>query len=148
MTKLSLAAAILAGALAVPSLAFAIEPYLPKSTKAFGKADANADGRLTAAEVEAKAERKLLRLDADKNGDVSAAEIDAALTKAMEKRRDHLLGVLDADKSGGISKSEIDAYVAKLVGGADSDGDGAVTLAEAKAFKPAKLKPGAGDVKN
>lgn len=148
MTKLSLAAAILAGALAIPSLAFAMEPYLPKSPKPFGKIDANADGRVTAAELQSKAERKLLKLDADKNGDVSAAEIDAALTKAMEKRRDHLLALLDTDKSGGVSKGEIDAYVAKLVTGADADGDGGVTLSEAKAFKPAKLKPGAGDVKN
>ena len=114
MTKLSLAAAILAGAIVIPSLAFAMEPYLPKSPKPFGKIDANADGRVTATELQALAERRFSKFDADKNGDVSASEIDAVLAKAMEKRRDHLLSLLDTDKSGGVSSKKIDSDLISL----------------------------------
>ena len=119
--------------------AMAMEPTMPRSPVAFDKLDANKDGRITVAELQPKAEARVLRLDADKDGQVSAAEIDQALLKAVQLRRDRLLKRLDGDANGSISRAEVDAYVELLLKTADVDADGGVTLEEAKRFRVAKL---------
>jgi hypothetical protein len=141
-SKLGLLVALMAGIAVVPAAALAMEPYLPKSPKSFGHVDDNADGKLTAPELSTRAARRFDRYDTDHNGMVTAAEIDSTLQKALEKRRARLLANLDANRDGAIARTEIDAYVQKLLADADGDGDGGVTLAEARDFRVAKtVKP-------
>jgi Ca2+-binding EF-hand superfamily protein len=132
-----------------PAPGLAMEPYLPRTTKSFGKADADANGKVTAAEIAPLAEKRFARLDADRNGAVSAAEIDAALQRALERRRDRVLAKLDADKDGIISRGELDRSVEALVAAADGDRDGGVSLEEALNYRVAKLrKPATGEKPN
>ncbi len=145
MSRIAMIFALLAAIAAVPATAFAMEPYLPKSPRSFGHVDDNADGKLTTPELETRAIRRFDRFDTDHNGTVTPAEIDATLQKALEKRRERLLARLDADHNGAITKTEIDAYVQKLLTQADADGDGGVTLAEARNFKLAKAAKPATD---
>lgn len=147
MKKFTMTLALLAGMAAGPALA--MEPYLPKSPKGFGKVDSDGNGKVTAAELQPRAEKRFARLDADKNGAVTAAEIDAALTRALERRRDRLMSRLDADKDGAVSRAELDRYVEQMVAAADGDHDGGVSLEEAVNARVAKLrKPATGETAN
>ena len=140
MTRLTLALTLFGAMTVVPATAFAMEPYLPKSPKAFTKVDVDANGKVTAAEITPRAEKRFDRVDADRNGAVSAAEIEASLKKAMERRRDRILADLDTNKDGAISRAELDASVDRLIAAADADRDGGVTLDEAKSYRLAKLR--------
>lgn len=149
MTRLTLTLALLGAISIIPASAFAMEPYLPRTTKSFGKLDADSNGKITPAELTPKAEKRFERLDTDRNGEVTAAEIDAAFKAALEKRRDRLMTNLDADRNGSISRAELDAAVDKLLAAADADHDGGVTLDEAKKYRVAKTaKPATGDSVN
>jgi Ca2+-binding EF-hand superfamily protein len=147
MTRFALALALLAGVAIAPAMA--MEPYLPRTPKAFGKADADANGKVTAAEIAPLAEKRFARLDKDGNGAVTAAEIDEALMRALERRRDRVLAKLDANKDGIISRAELDRSVEALVAAADGDRDGGVSLEEALNYRVAKLKkPATGEKSN
>lgn len=149
MSRITLAIALLGSMAIVPATAFALEPYLPKNPKAFSRADADANGKITSAELTPRAEKTFASVDADHDGRVTAAEIDADLKRAMERRRDRILASLDTDKDGAISKAELDAGVAKLVTSADADSDGGVSLEEARKYRVAKtLKPATGGTPN
>lgn len=144
MTRFAYAFALLAGLAIAPVTSLAMEPYLPKSPKAFSKADADKNGKVTAAELRPLAERRFARLDADKNGTVSDAEIDQALKQALDRRRGRILAKLDADKDGTVSRAELDRFVDTMVAAADGNGDGGVTLEEALNYRVARLKTPAG----
>ena len=87
--------------IAVPALA--VEPYLPKSPRAFAFLDSNDDGKIVLGEIAPRAGKRLLRYDSDGNGAVSAAELDAIMQKALELRRTRIMTTLDADKDGAIT---------------------------------------------
>lgn len=149
MSRLTLALALFGAMAIVPATALAMEPYLPKSPKAFSKADVDANGKVTAAELTPRAEKRFERIDTDRNGAVSAAEIDVSLQKALERRRDRILADLDTNKDGAISRAELDASVDRLIAAADADRDGGVTLDEARKYRLAKLrKPATGEGAN
>jgi Ca2+-binding EF-hand superfamily protein len=137
---LKFAIALLGSITILPATAMAMEPYLPTSPRAFSKADADANGKVTAAELTPFAERRFARLDSDKNGAVTAAEIDTALSQAVERRRDRILAKLDADKNGAISGDELDRFVDALVASVDSDRDGGVSREELRDYRVAKRK--------
>ena len=149
MSKFTFVLALMGGMAAVPAVALAMEPYLPKSPKVFSKLDADSNGRITLAEIQPKAEKRFLRMDGDKNGVVTTAEIDAALNRALELRRKRILAALDKDANGSITKSELDTFVETLLAAADADHDGGVTLEESRNFRVAKAKkPATGESSN
>jgi Ca2+-binding EF-hand superfamily protein len=149
MMRAALAFALLAGVAIAAGPVQAMEPYLPKTAKSFGKADADANGKVTAAEIVPLAEKRFQRIDRDRNGAVTAAEIDEALKRALERRRDRIMARLDADRNGAVSRTELDRYVAGMVAAADGDHDGGVSLEEARNYRVAKLKkPATGDKSN
>jgi Ca2+-binding EF-hand superfamily protein len=134
------------GMLTLGGLALAMEPSLPRTPKVFAKLDSNADGKITLAEIQSKAEKRFLKLDGDNNGEVTTAEIDAALQKALENRRRLILKRMDADGNGTVSKAELDQFIIKLIETADADSDGGVTRDEARNFRVAKFrKPATGE---
>lgn len=141
--------AVLAGLVALPGTALPLEPYLPGSPNAFKRVDANHDGKVELGEIQQLAEKRFMKLDANKSGDVTAAEIDAALMKALELRRNRTMKNMDKDSSGSISKAELDQAVAAIMKSADADSDGSVTLAEVRSFRIAKTrKPATGEGAN
>lgn len=149
MTRLTLALALFGSMAILPATAWAMEPYLPKTPRAFTKADADANGKVTAAELTPRAEKRFDAMDQDRNGEVTAAEIDAALAKAMVLRRDRILAALDGNKDGQISRTELDSSVDRLIAAADADHDGGVSLQEARKYRVAKVaKPATGETQN
>jgi Ca2+-binding EF-hand superfamily protein len=110
----------------------ALEPYLPRSDRAFARLDANSNGKVEPGELKPKALKRFLRLDEDSDGTVSAAEIDQYFARQIEKRKARLLSNLDKSGDGDITRDEVDAYVDGLFNAADADHDGAVTLAETR----------------
>jgi Ca2+-binding EF-hand superfamily protein len=131
ITRTTLLAGVTA-LVAAASLAAANEPNMPMGERAFNFIDSNKDGRITLEEITPRAEKRVLRLDMDKDGTVTATEIDTYLAKGVERRKTRLLSNLDADKDGKIAQQEVDRFIEALFNDADSDHDGAVTLAEAR----------------
>jgi Ca2+-binding EF-hand superfamily protein len=138
MNRLACILALLSGVAILPATTLAMEPYLPGSPRAFSKADADSDGKITAQELAPRVERRFARLDVDKNGQVSSAEIDAMLDAALERRRVRIMDRLDADKNGQISRAELEAAIERLILAADDDKDGAVSTEEVRRHRLAK----------
>ena len=134
-------AACVAGATALvlmgtAQLAFANEPFLPRTERSFQRLDADSDGKMTINEWKPKAEKRFLRLDDDMNGTVTTAEIDAWLKRGIDRRKERLLTRLDQNKDGSVTRDEVDAYIDALFNGADGDKDGGLTLAEIREKSP------------
>lgn len=143
-------AACVAGAAALAlmgtaQLAFANEPFLPRTERSFQRLDADSDGKMTINEWKPKAEKRFLRLDDDMNGTVTTAEIDAWLKRGIDRRKERLLTRLDQNKDGSVTRDEVDAYIDALFNGADGDKDGGLTLAEIREKSPRRSRQG--DVK-
>jgi hypothetical protein len=94
----------------------------------FRMLDADRDGRIVAAEVEAKRKARFAAADADADGKLSALEFDA-MRRAMQTER--MFARLDADGDGFVSDTEASAREPRMLGRLDADGDGAVTRDEA-----------------
>ena len=120
--------------------ALAVEPYLPRSARSFAFLDGNKDGKMTPEEISPRAKKRLLRYDADGNGAVSAAELDAVMKQALERRRTRIMMVLDADKDGAITEAELDKFMEAMFNEADTDKDGGVSIEEAQNFKVSAWK--------
>lgn len=126
---------------------------------AFERLDANRDGYVTREEgqsvrKEARADRReglFARLDTDRNGAISREEFDAPRTQAAERgeRRGNramrgkgrhggiLLGRADADKDGRVSLAEAIARPLERFDRADANRDGTLTPEERKAAREA-----------
>lgn len=111
--------------------------------RAFARADANGDGRLTRAEISAARASQFRRLDRNGDGYVDQAEIDQ-IRRRIEMVRgpagpNQGLGfdLADANGDGRISRAEfIDAT--PFFARADLNGDGAVTRAEIERLRAAR----------
>jgi Ca2+-binding EF-hand superfamily protein len=128
--------------LAAGHLAFANEPFLPRSERSFARLDADSDGKMTVNEWKPKAEKRFLRLDDDHNGTVTTAEIDAWLKRGIDRRKERMLSRLDQNKDGNVARDEVDAYIDALFNGADGDKDGSLSLAEIREKAPQRGRQG------
>jgi Ca2+-binding EF-hand superfamily protein len=94
----------------------------------FRMLDADRDGRITAAEVDARRKARFAAADADGDGKLSLAEFDA-MRRAMETER--MFARLDADADGFVSDAEVAAREPRMLNRLDADDDGVVTRDEA-----------------
>lgn len=107
----------------------------------FAAADADADGRVTEAELTAWRAGRVTALDSNADGLLSADEIKAGHVARAEARATAMAARMvaehDADGDGLLSVAEIGAppLPARLFARADADGDGAITEAELEAMK-------------
>ncbi len=106
------------------------EPAPAEGAPGFSQLDADGDGRLDRAEFERASSWRFGILDKDADGIVSQAEFQAAATEGRERWAPIMFRRLDADSSGGLDTKEFAKRGENLFERADSDGDGALTLAE------------------
>ena len=109
----------------------------------FDEIDADKDGKLTEAEIQAWRAAQFAAADADKNGSLSAEELTAmqvARAQArMADRATRMIGQHDANGDGQLSAEELAQAGSgmgagpKLFAKADADGDGAISREEAEA---------------
>lgn len=105
----------------------------------FDAIDADKDGRITEAEMDAHRAGQVTALDADGDGKISVDELKARQMAAMEQRATEratrMMQRMDSDGDGFLSAAELatPAAPARMFDRLDTDGDGAVTRAEAEA---------------
>ncbi len=117
----------------------------------FGGVDANRDGFITKAELEAvqakalqqanaarqqEVEGEFKALDTDKNGSLSLAEFKAAVRPLTAPKVDEALTSLDKNKDGKVSLEEFRAPRLAMFDKVDANRDGTITEAEVKAAAP------------
>jgi len=107
----------------------------------FAAIDADKDGKITKAEVEAHRAARVAAADADKDGKLSAAELKAQATERAGSRADDMVAKMierrDSDGDGLISVAEMAAGPSPLAvfDRVDSDKDGAISAEEAEAAR-------------
>ncbi|MGR3542091.1 MAG: EF-hand domain-containing protein [Hasllibacter sp.] len=122
---------------------------------AFDVLDADGDGQVTRAELDAYraalADRRFAAADADGSGTLDAAEILSAREARADARRDaraaRLIERLDTDGDAAVSRAELAGAADGRRGGraldrADTDGNGTLSRAEWEAFEPRDRGPG------
>lgn len=133
----SLALAALMGA-TVSSAALS-QGHGPGGPINFEAMDADKDGKLTEAEMEAYRVARLTALDADKDGQVTLAELtalgDENAAKRAERRAERMMERQDANDDGVLTLAELTARPERrsMFSRIDTDGDGAISKAEADA---------------
>ena len=98
----------------------------------FEQVDADGDGRVTRAELDAYLDGILAANDADGNGSVSLPEFEAIAVELARPMLAKRFERLDDDGNGEISESEIAGRIDRLMDRADRNDDGAVELKEIK----------------
>lgn len=104
----------------------------------FERVDANKDGAIDAAEMQAARDARFQAADANADGGLSLEEMKAMMSeqskKWSERRAERRFNRLDADDDGKVTQAEMTAMFEKrgdLFKRADADGDGRITRAEA-----------------
>jgi Ca2+-binding EF-hand superfamily protein len=105
--------------------------------------DTNQDGKVSAVEHAAGAQKMFEMMDADKDGKVTVAEMDAAHARMMSAHADkpgkpemssaQKIKVIDTDGDGALSAAEHSAGSEKMFAKMDTDKDGSLTAAEIQA---------------
>jgi Ca2+-binding EF-hand superfamily protein len=113
----------------------------------FDTMDADKDGKLTYAEMEAHRKAEFAAADTNKDGSLSADELSArALVRFQEKlaeRTQAMLDTMDNDSSGGLSEDEMgEGPGMRNFARLDADNDGAITKEEIKAGMKHRKKRG------
>jgi Ca2+-binding EF-hand superfamily protein len=135
------------GLLLATSAALANEPYFPRTEKALQRLDVNKDGKLTPDELAPLLLKRIALMDANGDKALTAEEIDKVLLDRVRKRRGRMMLLLDADKDGRITEAEVIRILDDMFDKADTNGDGAVDLAEIRAFKRGPWRKGLIDAK-
>jgi len=136
-------AALLAAGVSTAVLAQEPPPGPPGEPEMFlfDQMDADKDGKVTQAEVDAFKAARFAEADADKDGKLSAAELAAMREKAEAARKEamatKMISRIDADGESMLSLEEMNAgpRPKSMIERLDTDGDGAVSKAEAEAMR-------------
>jgi Ca2+-binding EF-hand superfamily protein len=108
----------------------------PDADKHFKMMDANGDGKISRAEHAAGAKKMFAECDANHNGIVTAAEMDAAMaTKGEKLGKDdkssaEKIQVIDQNGDGRLTVAEHEAGTEKMFARMDTNGDGSLSKAE------------------
>lgn len=94
----------------------------------FAQVDADDDGSVTQAEIDAFRAARIEQADASGDGALSIEEFDTLYREFTRFRMVDAFQHLDADGDGVIDSAEMDSRVGGIVERMDRDGDGALTL--------------------
>ncbi|WP_299788505.1 EF-hand domain-containing protein [uncultured Marivita sp.] len=94
----------------------------------FDAADADGDGSVTQAEIDAYRAAQIGAVDASGDGALSIEEFDELYRSFTRSRMVDAFQSLDSDGDGQIAPEELDTRIARMVERLDRDGDGALTL--------------------
>lgn len=120
-----------------------------KSGAMFDRMDANGDGKIDAADREARQDQRFAKLDTNGDGSISREEFDAMHAKRGEGMRGegrrgghhgkrggmHMGKMADTNGDGVITRAEFDAVAQARFARMDTNGDGTVTVEERKAAR-------------
>ncbi|QGX98927.1 calcium-binding protein [Roseovarius faecimaris] len=101
----------------------------------FEELDANSDGMITQAEMEAHMQARFSRQDANGDGLLSEDEMRSFMqekaNKRIEKRISHMMKRHDANGDGQLAMDEMkDGRMGMMMSRVDTDGDGAISKEE------------------
>lgn len=103
----------------------------------FEKLDADSDGKITRAEMDAHAKARFEEADTNKDGSISPEEMTAQIEqrhkKRAERRSKRMIKHLDANNDGALSLEEMQAGrkgQGRMFEKLDADGDGAISKEE------------------
>ncbi|MEO0750986.1 MAG: calcium-binding protein [Pseudomonadota bacterium] len=135
-----LTVAILAG---LASESYAAGDHRQGGGLTFEEVDTNADGLLSAEELQAHREARFATTDTDNNGALSRAEIEARMLINQDERRvkflDRMFDRRDANADGQLTLAEMASdRTVQMFERADENGDGLISRAEFDAAKDAR----------
>lgn len=114
----------------------------PDPAEMFAKMDTDESGTLSVDEVQGRMKEHFDEIDSDNDGELTKEELKAAREARMGQGRKGKLKEADTDGNGAISAAEAEAAgLEKLLENfteLDSDGDGEVTREELKAAREAR----------
>lgn len=113
----------------------------PQVTKLFTALDKDKNSDLSLEEFTAPVKTRIVQADADKDGRATAAEF-AAAKKIPEAAAKRLLASFDTDKDGAVALAEVESRRSERFKVLDADADGKLTLAE---FQAPRAMAGKGD---
>jgi Ca2+-binding EF-hand superfamily protein len=100
----------------------------------FQRFDADGDGRVTRAEIDAALDERRTRFDADGDGALNLEEFEPAWLEMARPRMVDRFQALDADGDGVVTDVEVAQRVDRMMMRADVDGDGAIGPDDRAAF--------------
>lgn len=98
----------------------------------FDRFDTDEDGKVTRAEIEALIGGRIATFDKDGTAGLSKEEFTLLLAEMMRDRIDRHFSRLDDNDDGVIDAKELEKPATRLIRWVDEDGDGAVSIKEAK----------------
>lgn len=96
----------------------------------FAEADADKDGKISAAEMREAKQARFARSDANGDGKLTIEELDEARKAQRMERLQQMVLWLDADGDGMLSVEEYDLRRGHMLSRLDDDGDGALSKEE------------------
>ena len=98
--------------------ALAAAPLIAQEMKGHEGHNMMAREPMTRTDVQTRVKAHFAEMDANKDGAVTQAEIDAGRTAKMAERHSEMFTKMDTDKNGSISRTEFDTHhAAKMQGG-------------------------------
>ena len=140
MKKTPLILALVASSMTMPLVAQTPEGAEDRRPS-FEALDADGDGKVTQAELEAFRASRFAEIDTNGDGSVSREEFLAQAAARSEARAGRMFERLDADGDGALSRDAIEAGrgrgpdPARMISRLDTDGDGALSEDEFEAAR-------------
>lgn len=104
------------------------------------RADADKDGAITQAEIEALRGQRFARFDRDKDGVVTQAEVEQAVQERVDRMTKRIVRRFDQDRDGKITEAEFNRFAKERFTWLDLNDDGKVTKDEMPRFGRHKMR--------
>ena len=112
--------------------------------------DVNGDGKVTQSEFTNARVTMMMRSDANKDGKLSKAELEAGMAAMRKggggagKGGGMMFGMMDANKDGFLTRPEIEKMIGRRFQRIDVNGDGALSSSEMAAMRGGQMGGGGG----